>query len=124
MKKETILVVGASANCEKYGFVIMDNLLKRGFDTIPINPKEEKILCVKAFKTITEYVKANPEKKIDWVDFVLPPAVAYKILPEIKSLKIKRVWFQPGSESDIAIEYCKKNNIRCVHHACIMANYE
>jgi predicted CoA-binding protein len=30
-------------------------------------------------------------------------------LEEIKELGIKKVWFQPGAESDEAIEFCIRN---------------
>jgi len=27
---------------------------------------------------------------------------------------------QPWAQSDVAIEFCKKKNIECIHDACIM----
>lgn len=124
MVRETILLVGASNNHEKFGYIVLENLLNRGFDVIPINPNEEQILGVKAYKTISEFVKSNPAKEIKWVNFVVPPAVTVKLLEEVKLLKLTHVWFQPGSESEVAIDYCRKNDIHCLHHACIMNNYE
>jgi predicted CoA-binding protein len=35
-------------------------------------------------------------------------------------LNIRNVWFQPGSESEEAVDFCKKNNINYVAKACIM----
>ena len=37
-----------------------------------------------------------------------------------KQLNINKIWMQPGSESDKAIEMCKQNNIKCTHNSCIM----
>ena len=73
--KKTILIVGASANLTKYGHIILDTLHKRGFNAVPINQRENEILGVKAYPSISDFVKANPKNKIDWVDFVVPPEV-------------------------------------------------
>ena len=119
-RDRTILVVGASANPQKYGRIILANLISRGFDAVPINPKEKKILEKKVYTSISEYVKHNPNKKIEFVDLVLQPEITLKVLEEISKLGIRKVWLQPGSESEEAIEFCKENGIKCVSNMCVM----
>jgi hypothetical protein len=63
---------------------------------------------------------SDVKEKIDGAIFVTQPIVTQKVLKEVKTLGIKNVWLQPGSQSDAAIEFCKKNTIECVHDACIM----
>jgi predicted CoA-binding protein len=53
------------------------------------------------------------------VDTVVPPAVTEKIVVECKELGIARVWMQPGSESEKAINFCAENNIKVVHDMCV-----
>ena len=48
------------------------------------------------------------------------PEITEKILEEVKKLGIKKVWMQPGSESEKAIEYCEKNGIDLIHNACVI----
>ncbi len=120
---KTILVVGASANPEKYGYKIVKNLKERGHNVIPINPKEKEILGLKVYSSVSEFVKQNPKTQINWVDLVVPPEIALKIVEEIKSLGLTNVWFQPGSESDKAIKFCAENKINCTHHACMMVDF-
>jgi len=115
MKEDKIALVGASNNLYKYGNIVLKDLISKGYDIIPVNPKEQKILdrlCYSSLKDIN--------KKIDAVIFVVPPKVTEKILNEVKELKIKKVWMQPGSESNEAIKFCEKNNINCMHNSCIM----
>jgi len=121
--KETILIVGASNNPEKYGHKILDNLLLRGFNAVPINPNEKEILSVKAYPNILEFTKSNPKTKIEWIDFVVPPEITTKVLEEVKKLGLEKVWLQPGSEGIEAIKFCEENKIKCVHHKCIMVDY-
>jgi predicted CoA-binding protein len=56
----------------------------------------------------------------DVVNIVVPPGVAAGIVKEAVELGIKKIWLQPGSESEEAIEYCKKHNVEVLHNVCIM----
>ena len=117
-KDYTYAIIGASNNTEKYGHKVLNDLKNSGYKVIPINPKGEKILGLKTYKTLEE---ANEEQKnIDVVIFVVPPRITEDILNSVKKINIKKVWLQPGSESKEAIEFCKENNIECVHDMCIM----
>jgi predicted CoA-binding protein len=108
-------VIGVSKNPEKYGHRVFKDLLGAGWEAYPVNPKEDEILGQKVYPKLS-----NIDKKIDMVIFVVPPQVTLEVLNEVEKLDIKNVWLQPGSESPEAIEYCKKNEINCIHDACIM----
>ncbi|MEI6773499.1 MAG: CoA-binding protein [bacterium] len=108
-------VVGASNNQEKYGYKVFKDLLDAEYKVVPINPSEKEILGVKAYPTLSQV-----KKNIDIVIFVTQPVITERVLKEVKTLGIKNVWLQPGAQSDTTIEFCKKNNIICVHDACIM----
>ncbi len=108
-------IIGASTNPEKYGHKVFKDLLEWWYKVIPINPTEKKILWNKAYNSLSA-----SKKKIDVAIFVTQPAVTEKVLEEVKALKIQNVWMQPWAESDKAIEFCKKNDIECIHDACIM----
>lgn len=90
-------------------------MLDGGYKVIPINPNEKKILWVKVYPKLSEI-----KKNIDVVVFVTQPTITEKILEEVKTLEIKNVWLQPGAQSDTAINFCQKNNIACIHDACIL----
>lgn len=108
-------IIGASNNSEKYGYKVFENLLVAGYKVIPINPNEKEVLWIKVYPTLSE-----AKKNINVVIFVTQPTITEKVLEEVKKLGIKNVWLQPGAQSDSAIEFCKKNNIECIHDACIM----
>jgi predicted CoA-binding protein len=114
-KNYTYAVIGASRNREKYGYKVLHDLKSAGYKVIPINPKGSEIGGLKSFAEL----KAVPEK-IDAVIFVVPPGVTEKILHDVKSLGIAKVWMQPGSESGKAIKYCENNGIDCIHDRCMM----
>lgn len=108
-------IIGASNNSEKYGHKVMQDLLNGGYRVIPINPKDGEILGQKSYATIKEV----PEK-IDVAIMIVPPEIGLQVLPQIKEKGINKVWFQPGSESEEEIKYCKDKGIEYLAGACIM----
>ncbi len=114
-KSNIFAVVGASKNPEKYGHKVYKDLKESGYRVYPINPNTDKVLGERCYPSL----KDLPEKP-DVVDMVVKPEVTEKIAKECKSLGINKVWFQPGSESRKAIEFCKENGIRVLHGICVI----
>ena len=116
-KNNKIAVVGVSTNTEKWGYKVYNALLEEGYRVFPVNPKYEKIGDKKCYPNLHEL----PDKP-DVVITVVPPKVTDKVVEECKELGIKKVWMQPGSESDEAIEFCEKNDIKVMYNACFVVN--
>lgn len=114
-KKNVFAVVGASRDPQKYGHQVYRDLRNAGYKVYPINPNSEEILGDKCYSSLEEL----PEKP-DVVDLVVPPKVTERVVETCKTLGIKKVWMQPGSESEKAIEFCKENNMDVVHGVCVM----
>ena len=113
--KNVFAVIGVSRDPEKYGHKVYKDLKKAGYTVYPINPKAENVDGDKCYNSLREL----PERP-DVVDIVVPPKITERIIKECKELGIKRVWMQPGSESEEAISFCKENNIEVVHSVCVM----
>ena len=114
-KKNIIAVVGASANPEKWGFKIFNELKSRGFSVFPVNPKHSKIGNYACYADLSSLAK-----KPDVVITVVPPKVTEMIVRECKKLQIDRIWMQPGSESEEAIAFCEKNSIKIIANTCFI----
>ena len=108
-------IVGASNDPSKYGHIVMKDLMEAGFSVVPINPKGGTILGERVYPSFEFY-----EDDIDIAVMVVPPGVTEKMVQECARAGIKRVWMQPGSESDAAVRFCEKHGIKCVHGQCIM----
>lgn len=117
-KNHTYAVIGASNNEHKYGHKVAKDLLAKGYDVIPINPKEKIILKKKVYASIPE-AEADGQK-IDVAIFVVPPQVAVEVIRDISPVNPAMIWMQPGSESDEAIKLCEEKGIKCIHNSCVM----
>jgi predicted CoA-binding protein len=117
MAQKRFAVIGASDNPEKYGNRIIKNLKARGYEVFPVNPRLKEVEGLVCYATISDIPYL-----VDVVDFVVPPAVTAEVLKQCVALGIKRVWLQPGSESEAAIAYCRENNLQVVYNVCVMMN--
>ncbi|AEE14791.1 CoA-binding domain protein [Thermodesulfobium narugense DSM 14796] len=108
-------VVGASPKKEKYGYKVFKTLVGRGFAVYPVHVAAKEIDGFKVYPNISSLPEV-PEAVV----LIIPPDKTLPVLKDMVRLNIRNVWFQPGSESDEAIEFCKKNNINFVARACIM----
>ncbi len=116
LKKENkIAVVGATPNKEKYGYKVFAQLLKEGYKAFPVNPNYNEIVGRKTFPSLTELSKLID---IDVVIIIVNPKIAKKVVEEAKSLGIRKIWFQPGSEDKEVIELCKKLGLECIYGIC------
>ena len=114
-RKNVIAVVGASRDPEKYGHQVYRDLKEAGYAVYPVNPNAAEILGDRCYPDL----KSLPVKP-DVVNVVVPPEVTEEVVKSCKELGITKVWMQPGSESEKAIEYCEANGIEVVYGVCIM----
>jgi len=114
-KKNVFAVVGASRDPNKYGYQVYKDLKNAGYEVYPVNPNAEEISGDKCYPSL-ESLPVKP----DVVDVVIPPKVTEHTVEICKKLGITKVWMQPGSESERAIEFCEKNNIDVVYGVCVM----
>ena len=117
MAQKRFAVVGATTDTKKYGNEIFRNLISRGYEVYPVNPRLKELEGTKCYPSLSKI-----PVKVDVVDFVVPPPVTEEILKECKELELDRIWLQPGSESEAAVAFCDENNLKVVHGVCVMLN--
>ena len=117
MAQKRFAVVGATTDTKKYGNEIFRNLISRGYEVYPVNPRLKELEGTKCYPSLSDI-----PVRVDVVDFVVPPTVTEEILKECKELELDRIWLQPGSESQAAVAFCDENNLKVVHGVCVMLN--
>ena len=105
LKKKT-LVLGASANPERYSYLAINRLHTAGHPVVAIGKKKS---MVNGVEITTDKPAAND---IDTVTLYLNPANQKAYYNYILSLKPKRIIFNPGTENPELYDLAKANNIR------------
>ncbi|HAX61263.1 MAG TPA: CoA-binding protein [Elusimicrobia bacterium] len=113
--QKNIAVAGSFRSKEKVAYRIFLQLKEKGYNVFPVNPSISELEGVKVYGSVLEI-----SQKVDAVDIVTPPAVTEKIVEECKKKGIKYVWMQPGAESENAIKFCERNNIKVIYNTCLM----
>lgn len=119
LRQRVFAVIGASRDPKKYGHQVYLDLKRKGYKTYPVNPHAAEILGDRCYPDLISL----PEKP-DVVDIVVPPEVTENIVEECKKLGIKRIWMQPGSESQAALGFCRKNGMKALHGVCVILESE
>lgn len=108
-------VVGVSANMHKYGYKVYKRLLQEGYIVYPINPNCEQIEGVACYPRLNDLPRLPGA-----VSVIVPPTAGIAILEEAADLGIKRLWFQPGAQSDQIIRRADELNLEIVYNRCVL----
>ena len=117
MKKENVIVLGASSKEERYSFKAVSSLIEHGHMAIPVHPREKEVAGLKCFNNLSDVEKMFPQ--IDTVTIYVNPQISMELSKEILKLRPKRVIFNPGSENRDLMEILKQNNVD-VLEACTL----
>lgn len=95
---EVYAVVGASNDRSKYGNKVLRCYLQKGRRPIPVNPKARMVEGIAAVPDL-----ASLPEPVHGASIITPPEVTEKIVEEAASAGVKRLWMQPGAESERAL---------------------
>ena len=116
MSKKTVAIIGASNDRAKFGNKAMRAFLQKGYEVFPVNPKEESVEGLQAFKSIAD-VPVRPQM----ITVYLPPPILLKILPDIAVRGCDELWLNPGTESDDVITEAERLKLNVIQACSIVA---
>ncbi len=114
LKKKVWAVVGANQNPNKYGNKIYKKLKEDGYEVFAVNTMYNMVDGDPCFKDLSSLPKVP-----DVIDMVVTPKRSKIVLEEAAKLKIKYIWFQPGTYDDETLELAKKLELEFVI-ACVL----
>ena len=112
----SIAVVGAASNRAKYGNKAVRAFAAEGWTVYPINPNEDDIEGLKAYRTVTEV-----PGDIDEATFYLPPRWGLAAANAIIEKGIPLVRLNPGAESPELVEKLEAAGIEVLQGCSIIA---
>jgi uncharacterized protein len=114
---KTIALVGASNNEVRPSFFVLNYLIEKGYQVIPVNPGlvGKEIAGQKVYATLAEIPVA-----IDMVDIFRNSEAAMSITEEALALpsKPKIIWMQLGVRNDEAATLAESHGLRVVMNRC------
>jgi len=115
-KNSKVAIVGATTKSDKFGNIVLRDLIKKGFAVIPVNPRYDIIEGLPVCKDVSQL----PEDT-DLIVFIVPPDVGMAELKKAYEKGFRKFWFQPGAESEEIIDYVEGlENSEVSFKKCIM----
>jgi predicted CoA-binding protein len=109
-------VVGASQDREKYGNKVLRAYLASGRRAFPVNPKLDEVEGQSCYPDLVSL----PDP-VHGVSIITPPAVTERIVEQAAAAGLRRLWMQPGAESDRAIKRAGELGLELIHSGpCVL----
>jgi hypothetical protein len=115
LRKKRFAVVGSFRNEEKYAYKIFRNLINKGYEVFPINPRMNEVDGKICYKNVIDI-----PFEVEVANLVTPPLTTESVVKDCLQKGIRKVWMQPGAESQAAIKFCNDNNIELIYGMCVM----
>jgi len=114
-----IAVAGVSKDTKKFGSSVYKTLKERGKKVFPVNNTTDTIQGDACYPSVSAL-----KNQVASVLLVVQPKSALQVLTDAAEANIKNIWFQPGSESPEAINYCHQHNMNYITGQCILMHAE
>ena len=105
----------ASHDRNKYGNIIVRDLLRRGYDVRPVHPREHEVAGLPCVPNVAAI--AGP---VAIANLVVPPAVALEVVGQLDPRQVAVVWLQPGSFDDKVLQLARRRFAHVVAGECIL----
>ena len=115
LPQNIIAIIGVSSDKDKYGYKVFFDLLTKGYNVYAVHQAGGEIDGHIRYSSLFDL-----PVKPDIVVTVVKPEITEQIIRQCVNLGINKIWMQPGSDSQQAIDLCHDNNINVIANACMM----
>jgi uncharacterized protein len=117
LAQKRIAMVGVSRDRKDFSVTLFQELCRRGYDAVPVNPKVSEVLGRRCFARVQDIQPA-----VDAVLLMTPPEVTEGVVRDCAEAGIRRVWmYQAGGQGAVsaeAVEFCRAQGIQVVPGQC------
>ncbi len=117
-KCRTIAVVGISPKESRDSHRVAKYLIKQGYEIVPVNPGQRKILEKPCFKTLSDI-----PFPIDLADLFLNPKRVPAVVDQAIDIGVQFIWMQEGVVHNRAAQKAREKGIEVVMNRCIMKEH-
>jgi predicted CoA-binding protein len=112
---QTVAVIGASRNHDKFGNKAVRAFAARGYTVIPIHPREHEVEGLRAYPSVLDVPGT-----IDLATLYVPPYIGVRILDEIVKKGIAEVWLNPGADGPAVVAHARELGLRAIQLCSIL----
>jgi predicted CoA-binding protein len=117
LAQKRIAMIGVSRNPKDFSAVLFEELRKRGYDMVPVNPNAGEVLGQACFARVQEI-----QPPVDAALLMTTAEVTDTVVSDCAAAGIRRIWMYraggKGAVSKKAVEFCQEHGIQVVPGQC------
>lgn len=117
-KAKRIAVVGLSDNPDRTSYMVSKAMQDAGYEIIPVNPKADEILGVKAVPSMKDI-----EGHVDIVNIFRRSEFLPELAREFAEIDADIFWAQLGVENEEAYQFLKEKGYTVIMDRCIKVEH-
>ena len=121
LKQRKIAVVGLSSNLEKASYQVATFMMTQGYEIVPVNPGESKVLGKKSYSNLKDAYES--EGPIKLVNIFRQPQHLIPVVLDSIEIGSEFLWFQLGVVNEEAISLAREAGIRCIVDKCLKIEF-
>lgn len=117
LAQKRIAVVGISRDPSSFSVKLCEELCRRGYDIVPVNPKIAEALGQRCFARVQDI-----QPPVDTALLMTPADVTDSVVGDCAEAGVRRVWlYRAGGQGAVslkAIKFCRERGIQVVPGEC------
>ena len=117
LAQKRIAMVGVSREAEDFSAMLFEELCRRGYDVVPVNPGVRELFGRTCFARVQDIQPA-----VDAALLMTSASVTEAVVADCVEAGIRRVWMYravgQGAVSEKAVEFCRERGIQVVPGEC------
>lgn len=117
LAQKRVAMVGVSREPNHFSVTLFEELCRRGYDVIPVNPNASEVLGRRCFARVQDI-----EPSVEAALLMTSPAITDAVVKDCADAGIRRVWMYRaggrGAVSPRAVQFCKERGIDVVPGQC------
>ena len=112
-----VMIIGASANRQKYGNKAVRAFARQGHEVLPVNPHADTIEGLPCYRSIRQV--PGP---VDRASLYLPPQIGILAVQELAARgDVRELWINPGAESPELLDEARRLGFDPIQACSIVA---
>ena len=121
LKERKITIVGLSSNLEKASYQVATFMMTQGYEIVPVNPGESKVLGKKSYSNLKDANES--EGPITLVNVFRQPQHLIPVGLDSIEIGLEFLWVQLGVVNEEAISLAREAGIRCIVDKCLKIEF-
>lgn len=117
LAQKRIAMVGMSRDPKSFSIYLFDELVRRGYDVIPVNPNATEVKGRRCFARVQDI-----QPPVEAALLLTSPEITEVVVSDCAAAGVKQVWMYraggAGAVSDKAVAFCRELGIEVVPGEC------